>query len=124
VSAGAPLVTLIVGDVGRAGSARGRGSQQGPASLSSARQWSCAWTGQGPGPIAEGCDGEPDLTLGLSWPDAHLVADGELPPSVAYMQGRLKTSGDNELLLRALAWSATPTFAAALAEWKAGQAPA
>ena len=67
----------------------------------------------------EGCDGEPDLTLGLSWPDAHLVADGELPPSVAYMQGKLKTSGDNALLLSALAWSATPAFSAALAEWRA-----
>jgi hypothetical protein len=33
------------------------------------------------------------------------------------MQGRLKTSGDNGLLLSLLAWSATDAFAPALASW-------
>jgi putative sterol carrier protein len=80
-------------------------------------QWSCGWDDDGPGPVREGCDGEPDLTLGLSRDDALSVQQGQLPPSVAFMQGRLKTSGDNELLLRVLAWTATPAFQAALATW-------
>jgi hypothetical protein len=33
------------------------------------------------------------------------------------MQGRLKTSGDNGLLLSVLAWSATDAFVPALASW-------
>jgi len=139
VSAEGPLVTLIVGDAGRAGSpARSRGRQVGPKAASGpptetvtggagaegaappgARQWSCRWTPEGPGPVSGGPHGEADLTLGLSWADAALVVSGELPPSVAYMQGRLKTSGDNALLLKVLAWSATTAFAAALAQWEA-----
>jgi len=35
------------------------------------------------------------------------------------MQGRLKTSGDNALLLGVLSWTATPAFSAALAAWSA-----
>ncbi len=41
-----------------------------------------------------------------------------LSPSVAFMQGRLKTSGDNGLLLSVLAWSATGAFAR---RWLRGQ---
>ena len=67
-----------------------------------------------------GCEGEPDLTLGLSPEDARLVGQGQLAPSVAFMQGRLKTSGDNALLLRVLAWTTTPAFASLLAECQAG----
>jgi hypothetical protein len=37
------------------------------------------------------------------------------------MQGRLKTSGNNALLLRVLAWSATPAFSATLSSWSAEQ---
>lgn len=82
-------------------------------------QWSCSWSATGPGPASEGCPGEPDLTLTLSPADAVLVSQGRLAPSVAFMQGRLKTSGDNALLLRVLAWSATDAFAPALAAWSA-----
>ena len=35
------------------------------------------------------------------------------------MQGKLKSTGDNAILLRVLAWSATPAFADALKEWAA-----
>jgi len=55
--------------------------------------------------------------LTLSPGDAQLVKKGELEPSVAFMQGKLKTSGDNALLLSVLAWSTTPAFADALATW-------
>jgi hypothetical protein len=120
------LVTLIVGDFGRTGpAARSRrpapvsgtealpGSQLGPA------QWSCQWSTDGPGPVTVGCEGDPDLTLTLGTDDARSVRDGRLEPSVAFMQGRLKTSGDNALLLRVLSWTATPAFSAALSSWSA-----
>ncbi len=68
--------------------------------------------------MSAGCAGGPALTLGLSPDDAELVWNGDLAPSVAFMQGRLKTSGDNALLLAVLAWSATPAFSQALADWK------
>jgi hypothetical protein len=127
---GTGLVTLIVGDFGRTGpAARSRrpaptsgtealpGSQQGPA------QWSCQWSADGPGPVTTGCEGEPDLTLTLGTDDARSVRDGRLEPSAAFMQGRLKTSGDNALLLRVLSWTATPAFSAALSSWSAELEP-
>lgn len=64
-----------------------------------------------------GCEGEPDLTITMSTEDAHQVKDGQLEPSVAYMQGKLKSTGDNALLLRILAWTTTPEFAKDLARW-------
>lgn len=117
------LVTLIVGEVGRSSSARrrttkpvaGDGAEVG--ALPRVLQWSCQWSDGGPGPVVTGVQGEPSLTLSLSPGDAQLVLDGELAPSVAYMQGRLKTSGDNALLLEILRWTAGPRFAAALAAW-------
>ncbi len=126
----AGLVTLIVGDFGRTGPAGGSrrpapasgtealpGSQQGPA------QWSCRWSADGPGPVTTGSEGEPDLTLTLGTDDARSVRDGRLEPSVAFMQGRLKTSGDNALLLRVLSWTATPACSAALSSWCAQLEP-
>lgn len=80
-------------------------------------QWCARWTEAGPKAVSAGCQGEPALTLTLSPEDAAAVATGELAPSVAYMQGRLKTAGDNGLLLRVLRWSATPAFKQALAHW-------
>jgi SCP-2 sterol transfer family len=127
----AGLVTLIVGDLGRAGAgARSRrpsqaggarpqaggleavtGAQPGPA------QWSCQWSADGPGPVSTGLEGEPDLTLTLGTDDALSVKNTQLDPSVAFMQGRLKTSGDYALLLSVLKWSATPAFSSALSSW-------
>jgi len=49
--------------------------------------------------------GAADLTLELERADAAAVLDGTLAPSVAYMRGRLKSSGDNSLLLGLLAAS-------------------
>ena len=119
------LVSLTVGETGRSSGSRARSRRpaaegatapHGGASEAAAPpgpvQWSCHWGDAGPGPVTPGCDGEPDLTLGLSPDDAQSVRHGQLAPSVAFMQGRLKTSGDNELLLRVLAWTATPAFEA------------
>jgi hypothetical protein len=118
------LVTLIVGDVGRSGAgARSRRPSQASASEPEAgpqpgpSQWSCQWSADGPGPVSTGLEGEPDLTLTLSTDDARSVKDGRLDPSVAFMQGRLKTSGDNALLLHVLKWSDTPAFPRALSSW-------
>lgn len=45
----------------------------------------------------------PDVTLTASYADASAMAAGELDPSVAFMQGRLKTAGDPGLVLDLLA---------------------
>jgi hypothetical protein len=55
---------------------------------------------------------EPDLTLTLPAAEAGAIAAGTLDPSVAFMRGRLKTAGDNGLLLAVLAAAAAPGFAA------------
>jgi hypothetical protein len=116
------LVTLIVGETGRSSGPRARarrpaGAGPGPGAPQDLTQWSSRWSPEGPGPVTPGCGGEPDLTLSLNPDDAQLVMEGQLAPSVAFMQGRLKTSGDNALLLRVLEWSATPAFADALRSW-------
>jgi hypothetical protein len=50
----------------------------------------------------------------ISSDDARAVAAGEMEPSVAYMRGRLKASGDGGLLLGWLASTATSEYA----EWR------
>jgi SCP-2 sterol transfer family len=101
------MVALVVGSTERRGS---RGS-------SGRLERKSRWTGNGPEDVEAGPEVEPDLTLTLSPEDAKLVAQGELAPSVAYMQGRLKTDGNNALLLRVLRWTAAPASQAALKSW-------
>jgi hypothetical protein len=48
----------------------------------------------------------PDVTFTASYADASAMATGELDPSVAFMQGRLKTAGDPGLVLDLLASAA------------------
>lgn len=110
-----PVVSFQVGDTGRQRSRRS-GAPGGPGEAG-ALIWSCEWSEDGPGPARPGCDGEPALSLLLSPEDADLVRRGQLAPSVAFMQGRLKTAGDNALLLRVLKWTARPAFAQALEQW-------
>jgi hypothetical protein len=68
------------------------------------------WTGQDGGGI-EGASGpaagEADLQLTIGSADARPILDGEVEPSVAFMRGRLKASGDGGLLLAWLASTAT-----------------
>jgi SCP-2 sterol transfer family len=131
------LVTMIVGEAGRASSSRSRSrprakgaqiakagaavgsalGQDGAQESTGVTQWSCQWSSDGPGRLLSECDGEPDLTLTISTEDARRVKDGELEASVAFMQGRLKSTGDNALLLRVLAWSTTPEFEKTLSAW-------
>jgi hypothetical protein len=49
---------------------------------------------------------EPDVAFTLTRPDAEAMADGRLDPAVAFMQGRMKTSGDPGWVIDLLAgWS-------------------
>ena len=113
------LVALVVTSTDRSASRgrkpRGKAGAQEPEEAS--RQWCCQWSDGKSGPVMSGCEGEPDLTLMLSPEDASIVLSGELAPSVAYMQGRLKTAGNNALLLGLLRWSATDEFRRTLDAW-------
>jgi hypothetical protein len=59
-----------------------------------------------------GWPGESDAAFWVSEGDGIELLSGRLPLSVAFMQGRLKPSGDQSLVLRLLAFSATPAFEA------------
>lgn len=63
---------------------------------------------------------EADLALTLPAAEAAALLSGGLAPSVAYMQGRLKTAGDNRLLLAVLAATASPAWD----RWRAASAGA
>jgi putative sterol carrier protein len=61
------------------------------------------------GVVAEAAAGviaAPDLTLTVPYPDGAAMAAGDLDPSVAFMQGRMKTAGDPGLVLDVLAGAA------------------
>jgi hypothetical protein len=58
--------------------------------------------GSGPGAVAA-----PDLTVTLTDDDARAVVVGELDPSVAFMQGRMKVAGAMAPLLDLLALAGT-----------------
>jgi putative sterol carrier protein len=51
-----------------------------------------------------------DVSLTVPYAEAIAIAHGELEPSVAFMQGRMKTAGDPGKLLDLLAATATPAF--------------
>jgi hypothetical protein len=54
----------------------------------------------------------PDLTFTVAEPEPRSIVSGLLDPSVAFMRGRLKTTGDNGFLLGVLAATADPGFGA------------
>jgi len=55
-------------------------------------------------------DAAAELTLTFDYANAVAVQEGELDPSVAFMQGRMKTAGDTGLLLQLLPLTRTPAF--------------
>lgn len=65
-----------------------------------------------PGEGGVGPAADPQLSLVLSSADAQTLMSGELDPSVAYMRGRLKGTGDAEFLLAWLASTATDGYQA------------
>ena len=60
---------------------------------------------------------DPALTITVTPADLPLLISGELSPAVAYMQGRLKPAGDNELWLALAKVSASPSYD----EWRSRQ---
>jgi len=57
--------------------------------------------------IGPGAGEGPDATVTLTFEDARAVLGGDLDPSVAFMQGRMKVAGDMGLVLDVLALAAT-----------------
>ena len=51
-----------------------------------------------------------DVVLTLTYADAVAMVQGALQPSVAFMQGRMKTAGDPGQLLDLLAATSSPAF--------------
>jgi hypothetical protein len=83
----------------------------------------CAVTGAPGGDVKLHLDGDDvglgpldgaDVSLTLPYAEALAIARGELQPTVAFMQGRMKTAGDPGRLLDVLAATATPGFRAGL----------
>jgi len=66
--------------------------------------------------VDSGLGPDPAAAVMLTTPRALAaeLAAGRVEPSVAFMQGRMKTSGDQAALLRVLAVTATPEFEAAV----------
>ncbi|MCU1458089.1 MAG: hypothetical protein JWL73_2181 [Actinomycetia bacterium] len=60
-----------------------------------------------------GTDPAADITLTLPYDQARDVQRGDADPSVLYMQGQLKTAGDNRTVLRYLELLASPPGVAA-----------
>lgn len=61
-------------------------------------------------PGAAGVDASADLVLLLAGEDAIELLRGRVEPSVAFMRGRLKASGDGQLLLGYLKSTTSPEF--------------
>jgi hypothetical protein len=75
-------------------------------------QWHAVCRGGALTELAAGALPDADVALTLPYAEAVAVQKGELDPSVAYMQGRMKTAGDPGKLLVLLAATATSAYAA------------
>ena len=53
---------------------------------------------------------DPELTLTLSYDDSVQIQQGELDPNAAFMQGRLKATGDMGKLLQLLPLTMSPEY--------------
>ena len=62
---------------------------------------------------AAGSLSDATVAVTLSYDDMVAVVRGELAPSVAFMQGRMKTAGDPGVLLDVLSATARPAYGAA-----------
>jgi hypothetical protein len=67
-----------------------------------------------PGGVAAGGLADAAVSLTLPYADAMAIVRGELQPSVAFMQGRMKTAGDPGIMLEVLAATARASFRDAL----------
>ena len=64
--------------------------------------------------VAVGGLADASVSLTLPYADAMAIVCGELEPSVAFMQGRMKTAGDPGIVLQVLAATARVPFRDAL----------
>jgi len=55
---------------------------------------------------------DPELTLTLSYEDSVLVQQGELDPNAAFMQGRLKATGNMTKLMQLMPLTMSPEYQA------------
>jgi hypothetical protein len=76
--------------------------------IAAAYHWAYKDGRPGAGGVGQMADADLVVTIGEA--DAALVAAGEVDPSVAYMRGRLKATGDGALLLGWLASTATDAY--------------
>jgi SCP-2 sterol transfer family len=60
------------------------------------------------GPAGVGRIENPEVSLAVRWDDAAAVQRGDLDPSVAFMQGRLKVNGSMGVMMELLARARTP----------------
>jgi hypothetical protein len=67
-----------------------------------------------PDGVAPGGLADAAVSLTLPYADAGSIVRGELQPTVAFMQGRLKTAGDPGIVLEVLAATAREPFRDAL----------
>ncbi len=59
-----------------------------------------------------GEDADADFTLTLSWDDSVKIQKGELDPNAAFMQGRMKVSGNMAKLMSLLPLTNSPEYRA------------
>ncbi len=67
---------------------------------------------------SQGNNADADVVFALPWKDVVAVVDGSLEPPVAYMQGKLKTSGNMERALLILSAASTDAFS----QWRSALA--
>ncbi|QXC61449.1 SCP2 sterol-binding domain-containing protein [Aquihabitans sp. G128] len=60
-----------------------------------------------------GADDDADLTLTITYKESMQLATGDLDPNAAFMRGRIKVAGSTGTLLRLLAATKDPAWAAA-----------
>jgi putative sterol carrier protein len=62
--------------------------------------------------LEHGADADADLTLSVGYDDAVAIQTSKLRPTVAFMQGRMKTAGDPGVLLKLLPLTASADYEA------------
>jgi hypothetical protein len=60
--------------------------------------------------VRAGAVEDPDVTLTAGWEDAMAVQRGELDPSAAFMQGRMKVSGSMAVMMVLLPLTRDPAY--------------
>jgi len=108
VVTGVPAPAQPDGGAGGGRSEGGREGRGGRASNAAETRFYMVLDHGRPVEVMVGVVDDADITLTVGYDDAVAVVRGELEPSVAFMQGRLKASGDMGLLLGLLPSAEAP----------------